>query len=152
MLTGNCFPLISGSPSGVNLVWNLGGRGYGSTKFRIFQANKKINFPGKNCSFTATFGQIILFLYKSHHFWTYFLYMIRYNNISRPVHDHPATRPTALCPKSGEGRDTPTSRIDAPVRDVCVSYGISRIKLLFIMHYAPIRGSRQTSLAVVHGL
>src|SRR6218665_2547443 len=43
-------------------------------------------FPGKNWPFTATSGQIILFLFKSHHFRTYFLYMIRYNNISRP-HD-----------------------------------------------------------------
>src|SRR6218665_3847993 len=34
--------------------------------------------------FTATFGQIILFLFKSYHFRTHFLYMIRYNNISRP--------------------------------------------------------------------
>ena len=45
----------------------------------------KISFS--NCSFTATSGQIILFLFKSHHFRTYFLYMIRY--ISRPVHDPP---------------------------------------------------------------
>src|SRR6218665_3250513 len=38
---------------------------------------KKFDFPGKNCSFTATSGQIILFLFKSHHFRTYmyFLYM-----------------------------------------------------------------------------
>ena len=49
--------------------------------------------------FTATFGQIIIFLFKSHHFRTYFLYMIRYNNISRPVHDPPAT-PRHSCPKS----------------------------------------------------
>src|SRR6218665_992388 len=48
------------------------------------QLKKKIDFPGKNCSFTATSGQIILFLFKSLHFRTYFLYMLRYNNISRP--------------------------------------------------------------------
>src|SRR6218665_2850770 len=86
-------------------------------KFRLFQANfseilifpgkllknfnffrefkKKFDFPGKNCSFTATSWQIILFLIKSHHFKTYFLYMIRYNNISRPP-----------CQKSG-GSDPP---------------------------------------------
>ena len=124
--------------SGVNLVWNLGGRGSGlkkidfswqifeicrffqaiSQKNPVFQANftkkfdffqaispkhfnffrqiyerfqfleaisqKKFDFPGKNWPLTATSGQIILFLFKSHHFQTYFLYMIRYNNISRP--------------------------------------------------------------------
>src|SRR6218665_1427509 len=52
-----------------------------------------------------TLGQIILFLLKIHHFRTYFLYMIRYNNISRPVHDPPSTSRT-LCPKS-EGVTTP---------------------------------------------
>src|SRR6218665_2490913 len=51
------------------------------------QFHKNLDFPGKNWSFTATSGQIILFLFKSHHFRTYFLYMISYNNISRPVHD-----------------------------------------------------------------
>jgi len=64
-------------------------------KCRLFQPNfwkiltsrqfkKKNRFPGKNCLCTATSGQIILFLFKSHHFRTYFLNMIRYNNISRP--------------------------------------------------------------------
>ena len=59
------------------------------------QILKNFDFPGKNCSFTATSGQIILFLFEGHHFRTYmhFLYMIRYNNISRPVHDLP--RPPA---------------------------------------------------------
>src|SRR6218665_2418592 len=37
---------------------------------------KKIDFPGKNWLFTAIFGQIILFLFKSHHFLTYFLYTL----------------------------------------------------------------------------
>ena len=127
------------SNSGVNLVWNLGGRGSGSKKFRFLQANfRKISifsgnftkeyrvlqanfrkfwsfsgnyknsiFQAKNCPFSATSGQIILFLFKSSHFRTYFLYMIRYNNISRPVHDSndpPAILPATLCPKS-EGRD-----------------------------------------------
>ena len=44
-------------------------------KFRFFQAIKKIDFPGRNCSFTATSGQIILFRLKSHHFRTYFLFI-----------------------------------------------------------------------------
>src|SRR6218665_327906 len=57
-------------------------------KFRFFQA---IDFPGKSWPFTATTGQIILYLFKSYHFRTYFLYMIRYMyNISRLVHDPPA--------------------------------------------------------------
>ena len=72
-------------------------RGSGSTKVRFFQANfrkipifsgkfsknfgffrklKNFDFPGKNCSFTATSGQIVLFLFKTHHFRTYFLYII----------------------------------------------------------------------------
>src|SRR6218665_3930486 len=55
---------------------------------------------------------IILFLFKSHHFRTYFLYMIRYNNILRPVHDPSATPPRRPCPKSG-GRDPQPPRIDA---------------------------------------
>src|SRR6218665_3400959 len=37
---------------------------------------RKIDFPGKNWLFTAIFGQIILFLFKSHHFLTYFLYTL----------------------------------------------------------------------------
>src|SRR6218665_2593276 len=47
-------------------------------KFRFFRPfhTKTLIFSGKNWSFTATSGQIILFLYKSHHFRTYFLYMI----------------------------------------------------------------------------
>src|SRR6218665_15730 len=49
----------------------------------FFRQLKKIDFPSKKCPFT---GQIIQFLFKSNHFRTYFLYMIRYN-ISRPVHD-----------------------------------------------------------------
>ena len=43
----------------------------------------------------------MLFLLKSHHFRTYVLYMISYNNISRP-----SAIPTSPCPKSG-GRDPP---------------------------------------------
>ena len=43
--------------------------------FRQFKNN--FNFPGKNSSFTAHSGQIFLFLFKSHHFWIYFLYLIK---------------------------------------------------------------------------
>src|SRR6218665_32447 len=57
-----------------------------SENFDFFRQLKKLDFQAKNCPFTATSGQIILFLFKSNHFRTYFLYMIRYN-ISRPVHD-----------------------------------------------------------------
>src|SRR6218665_649416 len=64
-------------------------------KISIFLDNftKYLDFPSKNWLFTAISGQIILFLFKSHHFRTYFLYMIRYNNILRPVHDPPTTPP-----------------------------------------------------------
>jgi len=44
-------------------------------------------YPEKNCHLQLNSGQIILFRLKSHNFRTYFLYMIRYNNASRPVHD-----------------------------------------------------------------
>ena len=40
-------------------------------KISISSGNlKKCQFSGKNCLFTATSGQIILFLFKSHHFRT----------------------------------------------------------------------------------
>ena len=50
-------------------------------KFQFFQANfrffrqfhKNFDFLGKNGPFTATSEQIILFLFKIHHFRTYFL-------------------------------------------------------------------------------
>ena len=83
-------------------------------QFKIF-----LDFPGKNWPFPATSGQISLFLFKTHHFQTHFLYMIRYNNISRPIHDNPrplCEPPRPPCPKSG-GVATPKSpRIDAPVQ------------------------------------
>src|SRR6218665_370279 len=58
-------------------------------KISIFSGNFTKNFelPAKNWSFTVNCEQIILLLFKSHHFRTYFLYIISYNNISRPVHD-----------------------------------------------------------------
>ena len=111
--------------SSVNLVWNLGVVDP-SKKNSTFHANFRKNFdffrqfyknfdsPGKNWSFTATSRQIILFLCKNHHFRTYLLYMIRYNNILRPVHD--PTRPP--CPKSG-GHDPNPLRLDAPVMHCC---------------------------------
>src|SRR6218665_4040525 len=91
-----------------------------SENFDFFQAIKKIRFSKqKNCPFTATSGQIILFLFKNNHFRTYFLYMIRYNNISRPVHAsndplRPSLRPSLrpLLPKIWGSRPS-TPRIDA---------------------------------------
>src|SRR6218665_3324178 len=66
------------------------------------QFSKTLDFPGKNCSFTATSEQIILFLFKGHHFRTYFLYMTRYNNVSRPnlwsPHDPPSPKSGGLRP------------------------------------------------------
>src|SRR6218665_2641574 len=47
-----------------------------SENFDFFRQLKKFDFPCKKSPFTATSGQIILFLFKSHHFRTYF-----------PVHD-----------------------------------------------------------------
>jgi len=45
----------------------------------FWQFPKNFDFPGKNWSFTATSGQIILFLFKSTHFRTYFLYSVHEN-------------------------------------------------------------------------
>ena len=89
----------------------------------------KFNFPGKSCLFTATSGQIILFLFKSHHFRTYFLYMIRYNNISRPVHDHP-------CLNSG-GCDSqpPGLRPLRLMKKIILSVGVGLIEWLMIFQY-----------------
>src|SRR6218665_3843776 len=75
-----------------------------SENFDFFRQLKKFDFPKKKLSIYS----ISLQKYTNH-FRTYFLYMIRYNNISRPVHDSndpPATRPSLRppCPKSG-GRD-----------------------------------------------
>jgi len=44
-------------------------------------------YPNKICHLQLNSRQIILFRLKSHHFRTYFLYMIGYNNVSPPVHD-----------------------------------------------------------------
>src|SRR6218665_1777500 len=67
------------------LIWleiYYGVRGSGSKFF-----TGKFPISSKNWPFIATSGQIILFLFNSHHFLTY-LDMIRYNNnISQPVHD-----------------------------------------------------------------
>jgi len=156
--------------SGVNLVWNLGGRWSGSKhfdfsrqisekfrffrqfhkKFRFFQENfwKISFFLGKFLKsfdfFQANFKQISIFqaIYKqfrfyrqkllthsyfwanfsislkkspAHHFRTYFLYTIRYNNISRPVHDHPYSP----LPKLWGSRPPQLPRIDVPDRKVC---------------------------------
>src|SRR6218665_308795 len=90
-------------------------------KISIFPGKftKNFDFSGKSCSFTATSGQIFLFLFKSHHFRTYFLYMIRCNNISRPVHDphDPSCDPSPRPPVPNLGIATPTPRIDASELD-----------------------------------
>jgi len=114
-----------------------------SQKFLIFQGKFLKNFdflgnftenfdlPGNNWLFTAISGQIILFLFKSHHFRTYFLCMIRYNNILRPVHDPmtPLRPPRSLCPKSG-GLRPPTPRIDAYVNGERKKKPMSRPKCM----------------------
>src|SRR6218665_4039142 len=57
---------------------------------------KNFDFPGINWLFAAISGQIILFLFKSHHFLTYLLYMVRYmifyapSTIPTTPHDPPA--------------------------------------------------------------
>src|SRR6218665_1035284 len=46
-------------------------------------------YPDKFCHLQLNSRQITLFRLKSHHFRTYryFLYMIRNNNVSQPIHD-----------------------------------------------------------------
>src|SRR6218665_2965602 len=86
-----------------------------SGNFDFFRQLKKSIFQAKSCPFTANSGQIILFIFKSNHFRTYFLYMIRYNNISRPFHDSidpPATLPATPLPKIWGSRPS-APRIDA---------------------------------------
>src|SRR6218665_997374 len=79
-------------------------------KISIFSSNLNFSdFPAKNCPFTATSRQLILFLFKSHHFRTNVLYVIRYNNISRPVFD-PHDPSNDHLPKVCGGRDLPTPR------------------------------------------
>src|SRR6218665_1524840 len=72
--------------------------------FRQFQKIFRFSKAGKNCPLQLqyentiqynTSEQIILFLFKSHHFRTYFLYMIRYIIIF--------LRLQKFCPKSGSG-------------------------------------------------
>jgi len=57
------------------------GRYFRMTFFPFIQTKLAIysffRLSRQNWPFTATSGQIILFLFKSHHFRTYFLYMIR---------------------------------------------------------------------------
>jgi len=86
--------------------------GVGSEDF-LGDFTENFDLPGKNWLFTAISGQIILFLFKRHHFRTYFLYTIRYNNILRPVHD-PMTpsatplRPPTTLPVQNLGVATPS--------------------------------------------
>ena len=85
----------------------------------VVDPDKKIHFPGrfppKNRlsmqKFIATSGQIILFLFKSHQFWTYFLSIIRYNNISWLVYDLHDFSATPTTQNLGSRPQSP--RIDA---------------------------------------
>jgi len=89
-------------------IWFKSGRSW----IRVYT----ISIFSGNCSFTAGSGQIILFLFKSHHFRTYFLYMIRYNNISRPPRplcDPPCDLPRPPAQNLWVATPQPP-RIDAP--------------------------------------
>src|SRR6218665_1133268 len=73
-----------------------------SEKFRFFRAmSQKIRLSRQNWPFTATSEKIILFLFKSNHFRTYFLYMIRYNH-------NPSTTPCGHPPAQNLGVATPS--------------------------------------------
>src|SRR6218665_3842027 len=78
---------------------------------------KNFRLSRQICHLQQTSRQILLFRLKSHPFRTYFLYMIRYNYVSRTVHNSP----TIPCdpsfktlPAQNWGVATPpTPRIDA---------------------------------------
>src|SRR6218665_1598635 len=97
-------------------------------KILIFQAIKKIDFPSKQIFIYSYLWQIILFLFKSNHFRTYFLYLIRYNDSSRPVHDpcDPHTnplpkiwgrdpQPPGLTPLDSNGKEAFSRRNELPM-------------------------------------
>ena len=103
---------------------------------------KKIDFPGKfpkSFEFFRQFhkqirfsrqiiighlqlllGKLFYFLYKSHHFRTYFPCIIRYNNISRPVHD-----PHDPSTQNLRWSRPPAPRIDAPDQKIINNYKLS---------------------------
>src|SRR6218665_2934439 len=77
----------------------------------FFRQLKKFDFPSKKLSiYSYLWANYSISLQKYNHFRTYFLYMIRYNNISRPVHGsndplRPSLRPA--CPKLGGATPLP---------------------------------------------
>src|SRR6218665_3190091 len=73
-------------------------------KMLICSGNKKLIFRAKKVHLQLPLGKLFYFSSKVTTFEHTSLYMIRYNNISRPVHDSndpPATLPSTPCPKSG---------------------------------------------------
>src|SRR6218665_1914128 len=56
-------------------------------KILIFSGNKKIDFASKKVHLQLPLGKLFYFSSKVKTFEHTSLYMIRYNNISRPVHD-----------------------------------------------------------------
>jgi len=64
-------------------------------------------YPDKICHLQLNSRQIILFRLKSHHFRTYFLYMVRYNNVSRSVNDPTTPLQSPRSPAQNLGRVTP---------------------------------------------
>jgi len=95
-------------------------------------------YPDKICHLKLNSGQIILFRKKSHHFRTYFLYMIRCNNVSRPVHDpQDPLRPPATPrpPAENLGVATPLTPQDWRLcckEEIWSMYQRSRFNLSFI--------------------
>src|SRR6218665_2323999 len=76
-------------------------------KILIFSGNKKLIFQAKKVHLQLPLGKLFYFSSKVTTFEHTSPYMIRYNNILRPVHDSndpPATLPATPRPKSG-GRD-----------------------------------------------
>ena len=90
------------------------------TEFRFFgQFHKKLRFSRQKLAIYSNFWANYSISIQSHHFGTYFLYMIRYNNILRPVHDphgslcNPCDPPTTSLPKIWGVATPKPPRIDA---------------------------------------
>src|SRR6218665_2086 len=76
----------------------------------FFLGLKKLIFQAKNVHLQLPLGKLFYFSSKVTTFEHTSLYMIRYNNISRPVHDSndpPATLPSTPLPKISPSRPSP---------------------------------------------
>ena len=117
-IQANCRKKILIFPGKLMKNFDFSGKNFRMISFLIIYSKTSV-YPDKICRLQLNSRQIILFRLKSHHFQTYFLYMIRYNNVSRPIHDTPwaLCNPTHPEPKIGGSWHPHPSRIDADAFD-----------------------------------